>query len=413
MGAELTSEAADNNTSHAAEAAALGFYYQSLYALRAVLLAPHDDTAVCLERLDDVEILANGQPLLVQLKHSMSQAPAPISLSSRALWKTLKAWIDVLPKVALSETRFQLVTVAQLGAGSALDALMDDTQDRTALVAALLQEAQRVVDEHRQAKANGVQPATHADRVRSCTAFLALDERVRRSMVDRITIFTGASKITEISGDIAATLVNFPPDQREAISTRLIEWWDLQVVLSLCDRRDRAISRLEVLQQVSTLAGEIARAELIADYEVFLPPEDHVADSMIARQIELVGGTKHEIRAAERDEWRARSQRHRWITERVDMASRIELYDDVLREAWQDKHGVMTETCEAADDKVKRSRGLELFRWVFNDAHSQVRPFARNWSATYYVRGSYQVMATRLSVGWHPNFAVLLGGKAP
>ena len=87
---------------HSAVNAALGFYYQSLYGLLSIVKASHDDAAVCLERLDDVEIITNGQSLLSQLKHSLSKKPAAVTLSSVTLWKTLKAWIDVLGSVRIS-----------------------------------------------------------------------------------------------------------------------------------------------------------------------------------------------------------------------------------------------------------------------------------------------------------------------
>ena len=111
---DLISESHIGDGGHSAVNAALGFYYQSLYGLLSILRASHDDTAVCLERLDDVEILTNGQSLLAQLKHSLAKKPAAVTLSSVALWKTLKAWIDVLPVVSLSDTCFQLVTVAPI-----------------------------------------------------------------------------------------------------------------------------------------------------------------------------------------------------------------------------------------------------------------------------------------------------------
>ncbi len=404
----LTSASPIEDGSHSAASAALGFYYQSLYALLSVLSAPHDDAAVCLERLDDVEVISNGQPLLTQLKHSLSEKPAAVSISSRALWKTLKAWIDVLPKVELKDTRFQLVTVAPLSSEHSLGTFLDKSADRTLLIASLVKEAERVIAEHQQGKAAGTTPVPHADRHSSCAAFLKLTESVRTLLISRITVVPGASNIAEISNDISNVLTNFPPERRDAIGVRLIEWWDLQIIYSLCDKRDRVISKLEVQQRVSELAGEIERDDLIADFEISLPPEDHVPDSMIARQIQLVGGTKREIQSAEREEWRARSQRHKWMKDRIDMAIRIDLYDNLLREAWEDKHGIMSETCEEADDPTKRIRGLELFRWSFDQAHTQVRPFAPNWSASYYVRGSYQIMAVQLTVGWHPDFATLL-----
>ncbi|WP_256347467.1 hypothetical protein [Pseudomonas sp. IPO3774] len=64
----------DSNIVHEATAAALGFYYQSQFALLTLLSQSSDDAehhaAVAVERLDDVELRANEQTLLYQLKHS-------------------------------------------------------------------------------------------------------------------------------------------------------------------------------------------------------------------------------------------------------------------------------------------------------------------------------------------------------
>jgi hypothetical protein len=408
---ELSSAAHVDDGGHSAVNAALGFYYQSLYGLLSIVRAPHDDAAVCLERLDDVEILTNGQSLLSQLKHSLSKKPVAVTLSSIALWKTLKAWIDVLPAVSLDDTRFQLVTVAPLPSGNPLEVLLDGLSSRTHLLALLQDEAQRVVDEHQAAKGAGRHPLPHADRVSSCVAYLGLNDIVRQKLLSQITVQPAASNINEIPKDIAKELKNFPPGRREAITQKLMEWWDLQVVYSFCDKRDRAISMLEVQQKVAEIAGELEREELLADFQFVAPPGDHTPPSMISRQLQLVGGTNAEIQAAEREEWRARSQRHKWLNERVDMAVRIHRYDQLLVEAWGDKHGVMAESHATAMEDAKRASGLEIFRWSFDQAHAQVPPFARNWSTSYYVRGSYQVLAVEQEVGWHPDYRVLLSEK--
>jgi hypothetical protein len=396
---------------HSAVDAALGFYYQSLYGLLCIVRASDDDAAVCLERLDDVEILANGQPLLAQLKHSLSERPASVTISSASLWKTLKAWIDVLPKLSLTETRFQLVTVAPLAADSPLEPLLNAAASRDNLRALLEAEAQRVVNEHAAGKAGGKKPLPHANRAECCAAFLKLSIDVRQKLLSRVTIQPGVSNITGIPKDIAKELKNFPPDQRETITQRLIEWWDLQVVHSFCGNRERAISMLEVQQQLIEIAGQLDRDELLADFLFVRPPDDHTPPSMIARQLQLVSCTKAEIQAAEREEWRARSQRHKWINERVDMAVRITLYDQMLIDEWSVKHGAMVEDHEAFSEDVKRAAGLEIFRWSYHQASTQVTPFAKNWSASYYVRGSYQVLAVEQYVGWHPDFKTLLAEK--
>lgn len=410
-GDEVSSATTVARDGHSAIDAALGFYYQSLYGLLAIVKATEDDATVCLERLDDVEIILNGRPLLVQLKHSLSKKPAAVSLASVALWKTLRAWIDVLPKISLDDTRFQLVTVAPLPPSSALAPLLDERASRTGLLMLLEAEAQRVINEHAAAKKSGKSPLPHVERLPGCSAYLALPEAVREKLLTRATIHPAASDIDTIQLDITNALTNFPPDQREAISRRLMEWWDLQIVYSFCAKRERFITRLEVQQRLLEMAGELARDELLADFQFELPPDDHNPPSMIAMQLQLVNCTKSEIRSAQREEWKARSQRHKWMTERADMAVRIDRYDRYLVQEWRDRHDPIAEQHQSAPEDKKRAAGLEVFRWTFSQAHLEVDPFAKNWSASYYVRGSYQVLAVEQSVGWHPDYVTLLKGS--
>jgi hypothetical protein len=395
-------------SSHSAEAVALGFYFQSLYALRTILEQPGDDATICLERLDDVELIANGLPLLVQLKHSIVAAPPPVTIHSKALWRTLKAWIDVLPKVPLNDTRFQLVSVAPLDPASPLHALLHEGSNRDALHSVLVAEAERVLKERSAASAVHVSPLPHGDRASGCQAFLKLDEVSRRALLNRIVLRPGASNISSISNEIASQLINFPPTDRTAISARLIEWWDLQVVFSLCGKRERFIGKIEVQQKTAELAAELERDELFPDFESAILPSEHTPDSMLVRQIELVGGSASDLRVAVREEWRARAQRHKWSEARLDMAVRIALYDELLEESWLDKHERLIEDCAEATEATNRSKGLSLLRWSHEKAHTEVRPFAGNWNYSYYVRGSYQILAIGLQVGWHPQFRELL-----
>ncbi|WP_026143400.1 ABC-three component system protein [Xanthomonas sacchari] len=397
---------------HSAIDAALGFYYQSLYGLLAAVKAVEDDATVCLERLDDVEIVLNGKSLLVQLKHSLSKKPKGVSLASVALWKTLRAWIDVLPKLSLDDTRFQLVTVAPLPPGSVLAPLLDEKSSRSDLLKCLEAEAKRVIDEHAAAEASGKNPLPHVERLPGCSAFLALPETTRNKLLSRATIQPAAHDINKIQLDITSALTNFPPDQREAISQRLVEWWDLQIVYSFCGKRERFITRLEVLQRLLEIAGELAREELLADFQFQFPPDDHNPPSMIATQLELVGCTMSEIQSAQHEEWKARSQRHKWMTERMDMAVRIDRYDKYLVQEWRYRHKPMAEQHHLAAEDEKRAAGLGIFKWSFFQAHREVDPFAQNWNSSYYVRGSYQVLAVEQSVGWHPDYVTLLKGCA-
>lgn len=145
----------ESNTVHDASPAALGFYYQSQFALLTLLSQTADDAAVAVERLDDVELKANGQKLLFQLKHSVQENPPPVSLASVALWKTIRVWIDALPLVSLADTTFHLVSVGKVPDNSPLQALCDTHADRDVLLKALVEEAARVVEERASAKSAG------------------------------------------------------------------------------------------------------------------------------------------------------------------------------------------------------------------------------------------------------------------
>lgn len=177
-------------------------------------------------------------------------------------------------------------------------------------------------------------------------------------------------------------------------------------------QEERFITRLEVLQRLLEMAGELAREELLADFQFEFPPDDHKPPSMIATQLELVDCTRSEIQSAQNEEWKARSQRHKWMTERMDMAVRIDRYDKYLVQEWSYRHEPMAEQHHSVAEDKKRAAGLGIFRWSFIQAHMEVDPFAKNWNSSYYVRGSYQVLAVEQCVGWHPDYVTLLKGSA-
>lgn len=395
---------------HAAEAVALGFYYQALFALATLIVQTTDDAAVAIERLDDVELVADGNTLLYQLKHSISAAPPTVTLASRALWKTIKVWIDALPDVALSETTLHLVAVGNIPEDSPLCALLEMGSDRSELVAAMTKEAQRVADA-REAAAHEKKNLPFGDRIDGCESFLALTETERDNLVCRIQIHPQSPTVGQIEDRIADHLNVLPAKHRAFVAQRLVGWWDRQVIYSLCGKRARVITRIELQQQISSIIGDIEAERLVPDFMTVMPPEDYQPDGMLVQQIRLVGGAQSDISKAIREEWRAREQRSKWVDANTAMASKINDHDLVLQEEWSDRHMQMAETCSGSDDKQKCQLGLGLLRWTHEDAPNEVPPIGGGWNAPYYVRGSYQVLAIDLKVGWHPEYGDLLKDK--
>jgi len=119
---------------HSAEASALGFYYQALFALLVLFERDTDDASIGVEQLDDVQLKADGNELLFQLKHSLAEKPPPVSIKSRAFWKTIKTWIDVISEVSLPDTTFHLITVGSILENDPLRTLSAETPDLVKLV---------------------------------------------------------------------------------------------------------------------------------------------------------------------------------------------------------------------------------------------------------------------------------------
>lgn len=368
-----------------------------------------DDAAIGIEQLDDIELKANGQTLLYQLKHSISEVPPPISVKSRSLWRTVKVWVDALHSLTLAETTLHLVTVSGIAADDALQVLMSDDGDRADLALAMTAEAERVRDARTAASKTGKTPP-YPDRADGCRAFLDLSETARLNLLRRAVIKPDSPSVSEIEEQIAKHLHILPAEQRTTVTRRLVEWWDRQIMYSLCGERERIITRAELQAQVSAIVADLDQGKLVPEFETVSHPGDYQPDGMLARQIDLVKGKASDLEKAIREEWKAREQRARWVDGNPAMAVKINDYDLVLREHWSDRHTQMVEDCAELDDGQKCGSGLKLLRWTHNEAPTTVRPIAEGWGAAYYVRGTYQVLAINLKVGWHPDYETLLGG---
>ena len=301
-------------TVHSAADAALGFMYQVLYALLALWRESDDDAKVLVEFLDDIMLVSKGETLLEQIKHNWSGKPKPLTVKSVPLWKTLKVWIDVLPHIEISKTRFILVSVADISSGSILEVLLDEKSDRKDLEQALRNEAQRVQQERVEAKASGTSPLPHAARAAACKAFLELGHNKRTRMIEKISLKPRQSNILCIEKELAHNLT-VTAEHRDRVAQRLVEWWNRQVLYSMCDEREKAISRFEVVQRYMQTIAEIEQDKLTSPYATSNPPASYQPDSMINKQIALVDGTERELNRAIREEWRARATRSEWSTE--------------------------------------------------------------------------------------------------
>jgi hypothetical protein len=392
------------STGHEAGASALGFYYQAHYALLSLLRYSTDESAVSVERLDDVLLEVNGEHLLIQLKHSLSKRPPPVSLSSTALWKTIKVWIDTLPNVSLASTKFHLIAVGAIPSGSPLLSLCEQNTDRRPLLMAMIEEAKRVVD-LRATSSKKILP--FADRAPGCEAFLALSDSARSNLLNQIEIFPNSPDITRIEYLIGQQLKFTPVEYRPRVVKRLVEWWGLQIVHSLCGMRDRAISFTELQQMLMEIESDLVEDNLSWEFEDAMFPPGHLPHRILERQISLVNGSKVDLKRSTRDQWRSHEQRSSWVSDNPGMKLKVARYDSRLIEHWSDLHEQMVLDCESQDEATKRESGLKLLRWTYDDAPKSVEPISTP-SRHFYIRGTYQTLSIDRRVGWHPDYIDLL-----
>ena len=389
--------------SKSAVPSALGYYHQGLFAL-VVLCDANDDASVSVETDDDV-VLNDTITTLHQLKHSLENRPA-LSLADSGFWKAIHNW-SARPHDGTEQ--FVFATCAPVPDDSDLIPLVASS-NRAKLLKSMVKEAERVRDERAAATAAG-KKLPHAARADGCEAFLSLGTAKRQDALLRYVriipeSFSALDIPDQIAQKIGGTIL---PSVRGAIIERLVQWWDREVVLSLLKKRKRTIHKIELQQMLSKLMLEHSDESLPDDFSVQKPTggDDGGLTRCMQRQIEWVDGGENRLNRAALARWRARNQRDAWMKSDITMAKALDEYDELLKEAWHDRFGPMTDDCRklAADQHVVQ--GVKLLDWSHLDAPKAVRPIRNKWVADYLVQGSFQQLADQGKVGWHPNFAAL------
>lgn len=386
---------------------AVGYYYQGLYAIL-LLFQQEDGGHVSVETGDDIQQGGSASPRLTQLKHSLGTPPA-LTEKNDGFWKTVGFWI---PQLSSPNVTFAFVTCAELAPGTVLHGLTDAGGSTCADVLATLDtEAARVVAAVAVAKkkAKKGQPLPYAQRLSGCEAYLALTPTQRLEFLSRLRIYAAAPNAMGIEAAVVEKLTTYPRPIRPLLARRLVEWWDYRVARSLIGVAPREIFKEELLDQLNEIAVSLSDDSLPDDFSSVQPlsVEAELGTTM-EKQIALVDGGKSRVMRAALARWRARSQRERWLSERVGLADILNQFDDSLIETWRDRHGPMCEDCATESDEEKQERGRELLDWSHLEAHQQVAPIRAKWNKPFLVQGSFQELAERARVGWHPDFEALL-----
>jgi len=381
---------------HSAVDSTLGYAFQTLHAL-VVLLRADDDESVSLELTDDVTLhhMPRSDVTRFQVAHSVRPTMPELTLTSAKLWKTMGIWASEYSPVE----RYFLVTCAPICAD--LRCLTSDSE-RGTLRLQLEDEARRVIEEN----SRGVHE--HRERISGCRAFMALSPDQRDDLLTRILLCPDGPNITEIDSILDRELRNIGrPERRRMLVTRLREYWMHRACLSLTGDLPRRITKGELQQRIEELAATV-NSGLPDDYAGIQSPSEAEVPDMMRRQIELVNGGNSRINRAKSARWKSRNQRQKWLEEDVSMASRLNEFDQKLIDAWTDQHGPMCDDTLHCREDEKQRAGCKLLDWTHNEAPMWPVAVGRAAAPTYVTQGTYQDLADRLLVGWHPEYKVRL-----
>lgn len=374
---------------------ALAFYYQGCYALLAVLHSADDEAGVAVETHDDVVLDANSLKTLSQLKHKA----APLSIKSDDFWKAIANWMGHRADPSL---RFRFVLTSRLSQNSILRRLSEPT-DYPAVCGTLQQEAARVID----SAANDTDASSFKRRLDGCRAFLALTDAQRLDFVQRLDVQDESFAVSQYDATVAKQLTLTPRSIRLKVAGRLIEWWDRQMALALSGKRSRVLRRAEVIEMIASTTQLLFSDRLPDDFANKQPPDSLDETPVLVRQIKLIDGNQFWITEAKQERWRARGQRDSWLSEQLGIVERLDGFDKGLIREWRLRFEPIAPG-PAMDQPVEKRKGQELFDWAFTHAWREVPPIHPEWKTPYLVRGTYQELANRRIVGWHPRYATLL-----
>ena len=382
-------------STHSAAPALLGYLYQCRYALLEALrrLPSENRFSIAIETLDDVVFEREGEPIdVLQTKHTTS--PGNLSDFSSDLWKTLRIWIDGLCKGRIADAQFFLITTTRCTTGTAAAYLRTRDRDPAKALGRLSAAAFT---------------STNQVNIPAYESFKSLPAEMREQLVNSITVFDGSPPIGQLDEDLKKAV--YPAAERRHLGSfvrRLEGWWYRRVVTHLQEDVATPISSDELEAECSQIRDQFKQDSLPVDHDIISAKvgTSQYEKMTFVKQLNLINVKGNRRRHAITNYYRAFTQRSQWIREQLVNVDELDRYDSGLIEDWDIRFLQMTdEIGDDADDPAIVNAGRDLYKWVETGAHHPIRTAV---TAPFIARGTYQMMADSLHVGWHPKFRTLL-----
>jgi len=378
---------------YSAVQSALGYFYQCRYALYEALRRLPEGERFCvgIETLDDVVFETDGSAVdVLQTKHHV-KAEATLTDASPDLWKTLRIWIEgqadgTIPR----DAQFFMVTTAVCPDGTAAAYLRPEGRDE-------MKSLERLV-----ATVSTSASDTNAPAYR---AFSSLDYSGRLRLAKAVLVLDGSPSIGQLD-DRLRQAVFFAVERRflDSYLQRLEGWWYGRALRHLTDSSAAPILGEELESEMNRIRDQLSDESLPVDDDIMRATVDASGymDRPFVEQLNLIGVNQNRVLHAIRNYYRAFEQRSRWMREHLLYVGELDRYEERLVEEWDLLFQQMCDELgnNAAENEMTREAQI-LYKWVETGAHAPIR---RNVAEPAIARGTYQMLADNLQVGWHVEF---------
>jgi len=220
-----------------------------------------------------------------------------------------------------------------------------------------------------------------------------------------ITVLDGSPSIGQLDDQLRQA-VFYAVERRflDSYLQRLEGWWYGRVVKHLLDEHADPILGEELEAEASRIREQFKDDNLPVDDDIMRATVD--ASGYLGRtfveQLNLIGVNQNRVVHAIKNYYRAFEQRSRWMREDLLYVGELGRYEDRLIEEWDLMFQQMRdELGENAADEIKTRAAQNLYKWVETGTHQVIRPAVTEHAMA---RGTYQMLADDLRVGWHLEF---------
>ncbi|MGH9891093.1 MAG: ABC-three component system protein [bacterium] len=391
---------------YSAASSSLGYFYQSRYALLEALRRLPEGDRICIgiETLDDVVFQTDGSAVeVLQTKHHI-KAHASLADASPDLWKTLRIWIEGQSDGSIpQDAQFFLITTALSSDGTA---------------AAYLRPGDRNEAKALERLAATASTSTSVTNASAYQAFTSLKDEGRALLLKSIAVLDGSPSIGQLDDQLRQAV--FYAVERRFLNSylqRLEAWWYGRVVKHLLDDSASPILGEELEAEASRIRGQFKDDSLPVDDDIMRATVN--ASGYLGRafveQLKLIGVNENRVVHAIRNYYRAFEQRSRWMREDLLYVGELDRYEERLIEEWDLMFQQMRDELGGdAAAELKARAAQNLYKWVETGTHHVIRPAVTEPAIA---RGTFQMLADDLRVGWHLEFrerlrAILSGTEA-